>query len=70
VTSELACPVGVGWKDVIVPRRHDLSSLPAHIVGRKTLIRPGSTVRGQANRTSLGGNRASEIELLVYASVI
>lgn len=27
VTSELACPVGVGWKDVIVPTP-SLSSLP------------------------------------------
>ena len=36
-----------------------LSSLPAHNVGRKTLIRPGSTNRGQANLRSRVKKRKS-----------
>jgi alkanesulfonate monooxygenase SsuD/methylene tetrahydromethanopterin reductase-like flavin-dependent oxidoreductase (luciferase family) len=44
-----------------------LSSLPAHNVGRKTLIRPGSTNRGQANRVcALGSADRVEAQLRAY----
>jgi hypothetical protein len=47
-----------------------LSSLPAHVVGRKTLISHGSTDRGQAtNNPQSRGNRGDSGNRAIYSQL-